>query len=173
MHYKSTDPVFFIADSHFGHANIIKYCDRPFKDVKEMDTVMVENWNKIVPKDGIVYHLGDFSFGYAKRYREALNGKIYLLKGNHDKEKESVYKVLFEEYLIYRKIHIDNIPIILFHYPIANWDGKFHGSLHLHGHSHEKETREKNRLNISVELWNYKPITFQQIKEKNDLYVPD
>ena len=69
--------IFFISDTHFGHTNIIKYCNRPFNNTDEMDTALIKNWNAKVPKDGIVYHLGDFAWGsinYWEKIREQLNG---------------------------------------------------------------------------------------------------
>lgn len=56
------DKVFFTSDTHFGHSNIIKYCNRPFKDKDEMNETLISNWNKVVPEDGIVIHCGDFAF---------------------------------------------------------------------------------------------------------------
>jgi len=80
--------MFFTADSHFGHANIIKYCNRPFNSVDEMDETMVRRWNSVVEPSDVVYHLGDFALcknGYAKNILNCLNGKIYLCRGSHDK----------------------------------------------------------------------------------------
>ena len=78
--------IFFTSDSHHSHKNILEFCKRPFEDVEEMNRKMIENWNNKVPKDGIVYHLGDFCWGgyqLWKSIREQLNGEIILIKGNH------------------------------------------------------------------------------------------
>ncbi len=79
--------VFYIADTHFGHANIIKHCNRPFESADEMDNTLIENWNNVVGKDDIVIVVGDFAFKGATHteYLAKLNGKIYLVRGNHDK----------------------------------------------------------------------------------------
>lgn len=79
----------FISDTHFNHANIINFCNRPFKDVSEMNSALIKNWNKRVSPDDIVYHLGDFAMGDRRlipRIINSLNGKIILIKGNHDKK---------------------------------------------------------------------------------------
>ena len=81
------DKVFFTSDTHFGHKNIIKYCNRPFSDIDEMNKVLINNWNKVVSEGDIVFHLGDFAFGgfpLWESIRSRLNGSIYLIRGNHD-----------------------------------------------------------------------------------------
>jgi calcineurin-like phosphoesterase family protein len=84
---------FFTSDTHFGHENIIKYCKRPFANAKEMDKVLVQNWNKVVGPDDLVYHLGDFAVGGgpAGPYLDQLNGKIILIHGNHDERIDHLY----------------------------------------------------------------------------------
>lgn len=84
--YKDGSNVYLTSDTHFNHENIIRFCKRPFKDAEEMNQILIENWNKKVPKDGLVFHLGDFAWGgYEawKNVREQLNGEIILIKGNH------------------------------------------------------------------------------------------
>ena len=85
----SAKNTFFTSDTHFGHANIIRLCNRPFKDVEEMNEKLVENWNRVVPEDGTVFHLGDFAFGGSGLWNSViprLNGQIYLIIGNHDRK---------------------------------------------------------------------------------------
>ena len=82
--------IFLTSDPHFGHSNIIEYVHRPFRNIEEMDTTLIKNFNKIVGENDILYILGDFTMGgsYTKcmRYREQLNCKrIHLVLGNHDK----------------------------------------------------------------------------------------
>ena len=81
--------VYFTADTHFFHHNIIKYCNRPFRNVAEMNAAMIARWNAQVGKGDRVYHLGDVSFGgLAETFRllAELNGEICLVSGNHDDE---------------------------------------------------------------------------------------
>ena len=94
---------FFIADTHFNHANIIKFCNRPFNDVLEMNEVMIDNWNKTVKWNDKVYHVGDFAFGEAKHIIDRLNGKITLILGSHE-HSVMVYRKMFEKCRLYGKL---------------------------------------------------------------------
>ena len=79
--------MFFTSDTHFNHTNIIQYCQRPFKSTDEMNEAMIDNWNSIVGEDDTVFHLGDFCLGGAAEWNKILNrlnGRIYLILGNHD-----------------------------------------------------------------------------------------
>lgn len=77
--------IYFISDTHFGHKNIIKYCNRPFDSVDHMNRKLTENWNSVVQSDDLVYHVGDFSLGNnPSSYFSPLQGKKFLVKGNHD-----------------------------------------------------------------------------------------
>ena len=81
------EKLFFTADTHFNHANIIKFCNRPFKSVEQMNETLITNWNSVISEDDIVFHLGDFCLGGAAEWTkllDRLNGKIYLILGNHD-----------------------------------------------------------------------------------------
>ena len=88
MNFKfNAEHTFFTSDTHFNHANIIKFCNRPFKDVEQMNEVIIANWNSVIGKDDTVFHLGDFCLGGAAEWTkilDRLNGKIYLIMGNHD-----------------------------------------------------------------------------------------
>ena len=95
--FANANEVMFTADQHFGHENIIRFCDRPFKDVDHMNEVMVERWNAVVDEDQTVFHLGDFSYrgknDTVPKYLERLNGKIILIRGNHDKPRDEKHFV--------------------------------------------------------------------------------
>lgn len=87
--------VFVIGDTHFGHANIIKYCNRPFASVEEMDAALIKNWNETVSNDDIVIHVGDVGFGskeYIGSIIKQLHGKKILIMGNHDNWSEQTYR---------------------------------------------------------------------------------
>ena len=87
--------IFIISDTHFGHENIIKYCNRPFASVEEMDAAMIKNWNSTVSNNDVVLHLGDVALGNKDRAKEIisqLHGKKILIMGNHDNWSEEFYR---------------------------------------------------------------------------------
>lgn len=91
----STSKVFSISDNHWGHTNIIKYCNRPFSSVEEMNEVMISKWNSVVSDTDIIIHVGDFALCKKEEIIEIgkrLNGIKYLVLGNHDRAKIDVYK---------------------------------------------------------------------------------
>ena len=89
--------VYFSSDNHYFHANIIKYCSRPFRDVGEMNAAMVDNWNSVVSDEDVVFHLGDVSAGLRDRVDDfkaligSLRGKKVLIRGNHDHQTDEWY----------------------------------------------------------------------------------
>ena len=81
------DRLFFTSDTHFNHTNILRYCNRPFKTVGQMNETIITNWNNVVGPDDVIFHLGDFCLGGAEEWNkilDRLNGRIYLVLGNHD-----------------------------------------------------------------------------------------
>lgn len=135
----------FISDIHFHHMNIIKYDGRPFSTVEEHDEFIVEEWNKVVQPDDDVYILGDVllingreTIELREKLVSRLNGKKYLIKGNHDgKDATLLQSKLFVEVKSYEKLVLeDGTHIILSHYPIMSWDKMYRGAYHLFGHVH-------------------------------------
>lgn len=144
-----------IADTHFGHANIIKYCKRPFANVQEQDEVMVENWNRLVQPGDVVYHHGDFGFfrstADAVAAVKRLNGQIFLIKGNHDSSK-LVKKMPFADVMMMKEWAIppNKVKMItMCHYPMDCWRNSHRGEWHTHGHTHAQLSRG-HRLRIDV-----------------------
>ena len=151
--------------THFWHTNVIKYCNRPFESVEQMNDVLIINWNSVVGNDDIVFHLGDFCFCGSTKTREILeqlNGNIVLIKGNHDYN--STLK-LFDE--VYQQIHIniEDKSIYLNHFPFASFP---ENSYQLFGHIHSSSgIYSKNQYDVGVDNNNYKPISWDKIKEIN------
>lgn len=133
--------IFFTADTHFSHPNIIKYCERPFSSVEEMDETLIINWNSRIRPGDIVYHLGDFAFQRdLQKYKnlvKSLNGQIQLIKGNHDRFNNKEYINLgFTWVGDYKKVKIFDKEIVLCHYAMRTWDKSHHGSWMFFGHTH-------------------------------------
>lgn len=153
----------FISDNHFNHKNIIQYCNRPFKNVEEMDEYMIEMWNFVVGINDTVYHLGDFSFNLnfkeIKALVSKLNGSIILIQGNHDRKGVNYFKKCGFVEVYKKKIVIGNY--ILSHRPL-NENLIPEGFLNIHGHIHNygypKNTNREKYINVSCEILNYKPI---------------
>lgn len=165
--------IYFTADLHFFHKNIIEYENRPFDGLEDMHKRLIANWNDRVKAKDEIYILGDFSFDSKEQtldLLEELNGRKYLIKGNHDyplKYKE--VKNQFEFVKDYYVLKYYNQYFILFHYPIFSWERKHYGSLHLHGHSHSKpiEFEHKNLINVGVDCNNFRPICIDEIFDKD------
>jgi calcineurin-like phosphoesterase family protein len=161
--------IWLISDTHFDHANIIRYCGRPFDSVEIMNRTMLDNWNNTVAPDDLVYFLGDMTFG--RNHRETgywlsrLNGRIVFVRGSHDRRKEiggdNILKVVNIGI-----IQVEDISFLLIHdafNPAVNgWDGWI-----IHGHNHNNRPfLDGNRINISVEVIGYKPISLHDILDK-------
>lgn len=161
--------IFFTADLHFGHANIIKYCNRPFECAHDMNMALIDNWNNVVQDSDSVYVLGDFSFRKPAFFAEQLKGKKYLVLGNHDRRKEAksaVEQGFFEWAEDYFELKTPNNPlIVLSHYAKRVWNRSHYGSIHLYGHSHGTLPPYKNSFDVGVDCWNFTPISLNQVFE--------
>ena len=133
---------FITADTHFGHRAMIRFANRPFQSVDQMDDAMVKAWNAKVTPGAIVYHLGDFSFRKPAdtiAILQRLNGTIRLVRGNHDKK--GVLRADVASHFdwvrdLYESKCEDGTTIVMCHYPLMTWNRAHYGSLHCHGHSH-------------------------------------
>ena len=158
--------VFFTADTHFGHKAIIKYSERPFEHLGQMDEALIAGWNERVGSKDEVYHLGDVSFWAPARTQailDALNGKIYLVRGNHDKRIRGALEDRFEWVKDYYEYRRDKQSAILCHYPFETWRKSHHGSWHLHGHSHGALTQRGRRLDVGVDTNDLRPYHWDEI----------
>jgi calcineurin-like phosphoesterase family protein len=171
--------IWFTSDTHFSHANIIKYCNRPFASVDVMDETLIKNWNDCIKYGDLVYFLGDFAFrrrqGLLSDLLDRLNGNIYLIYGNHDDGPiRDMTKFKWQGY--YKEIKIGSYKIVLMHYAMRTWRASHHGSWHLYGHSHGtlKEDPGSRSFDVGVDANNYKPISFEEVKERmsKKIFVP-
>lgn len=143
---------FFTSDLHFCHKGVMGFHPRfrDFKSVGEMDNALINMWNSSVRDDDIVFNLGDFCFGdfeVASKIASKLKGKHILIWGNHDnkikrQDKESLSKVFFASF-DYLRLDIsragERFNLVLFHYPIFEWDRMQYGAFHLYGHVHDAD----------------------------------
>lgn len=155
--------IFVISDTHFNHKNIIEYCNRPFKDVEEMNAAMIENWNRVVGPDDYVIHCGDFSLGRIDDTKEIvsqLNGHKILVRGNHDHNTVSQYKGAGFESVFGEKVVFDikGKKICFSHH--KNEDTPY---LNLYGHVHNKPEDDENHICVCVEVHNYTPVLLDDL----------
>ncbi|WP_379126492.1 metallophosphoesterase [Paenibacillus sp. sgz500958] len=158
--------VYFTSDHHFGHKQIIDFESRPFTDVEQMNETMISAWNSVVAKGDKVFHLGDFSF-LNKETTQAilarLNGYKILIMGNHDRGRsrtwwlDAGFAEVMEYPLIYKEF------FFLSHEPM--YMNKHMPYVNVHGHIHGQKYEGKNHFNICVEHWDYKPLSFEQIRD--------
>lgn len=130
---------FYIADWHYGHANILGFDNRPFTSTEEMNRALVYRWNTVVSPTDTVYCLGDMFWcktPEAVEVMKELNGRIYLVKGNHDRMYDASLRVHFSRISDYMEIEDNGRNIVLSHYPIPCFKNHFYGWFHLYGHVH-------------------------------------
>jgi calcineurin-like phosphoesterase family protein len=162
------EDIYLIADLHLGHANIIRYCSRPFlvSDVREMDHVLIKNWNYTISPANRVYYLGDLRYGKealsALQYRQKLKGRITFIEGNHDDPELGAVPSSLLDYSGFR--------FLLVHDP-ADSQSAFDGWV-IHGHHHNNNLRhypfidfEHRRINVSAEVIGYSPVNLKDICE--------
>lgn len=177
--------IFFISDTHFCHSNIIKYCNRPYSDVDEMNKDFIERWNSVVGKDDIVYHLGDFALcdkAGIKLLAKQLNGTKYLVRGNHDHWSKTFYEecgfnVLINPPVVLDGITINGNQVCVSHTPIRDSQMP-KGCINLHGHIHEKKLENcqdkyppmyydvKRHFNISCDVLGFKPLSLTDLEKE-------
>ena len=150
---------FFTSDLHFGHKNIIKYCNRPFSDLDEMHESMILQWNNTIPEDADIFILGDVAFSMSKtKIKELLNklnGRKHLIMGNHDRLNslplECFVHISMQDQIVIKNIDEDGnanfTTCILSHYPLMRWAGCSKGVFSLHGHEHGNIPNKEYMLN--------------------------
>lgn len=184
--------VWFTADTHFGHGNIIKYCQRPFLSpeefattrddprnklrisdatVKRHDNALLEAINDRVAADDLLWVVGDFCWGgrvEAMRYRSRIKCRnVYLVWGNHDRRDVAS---AFTDCIDQGMIVVEEQEIWLNHYPMRSWNKAFHGSWHLYGHVHgrlEREDAAKPGMlvkDVGVDACGYRPWSFDELR---------
>jgi len=170
---------YFYSDPHYGHGNIIKYCNRPFRDADHMTEEMIRRYNDVVGKHDAALWLGDcfFNLGLVERVLDRLNGSKWLLRGNHDRNVtdtrflnagfEAVFPMGFASF-------IDDVPVRFSHYPYLGHsnDARYpdrrppreRGVVLIHGHTHEKRRLTHNKtVHVGVDAWDYGPASYDDV----------
>ena len=178
--------IYYIADMHFGHTNVIRFDDRPFSDTEQMDEVLIQNWNERVTADDTVYVLGDAFWKNEEnsiRIMQRLQGHKHLIQGNHDRVKGKL-RSYWESIEQYAEVNDENRLAILSHYPILFYKNQHYGAVMLYGHVHntrewelvEKWKKAQWELGIPSRLinvgcmmayMNYTPRTLDELLEAN------
>ena len=168
----------FTSDLHLQHTNIIKYCNRPFKDAEEMDETIIRNWNSVVQPHDTVWLLGDVTMSRKidkiRWYLSRLHGNKHLIKGNHDYHhtdgawKQAGFLSVSPLREIKVRDEVDNSvqKIVLCHYAMRVWPEGHYGAWHLYGHSHGSLPDDPNTrsMDVGVDTNNFTPYTYEQIK---------
>lgn len=160
--------IYLIADTHFGHANIIKYCNRPYYCVEDMNKDLIYRWNNIIADSDKVFILGDFALGTANQIKEwgrQLNGSKILIRGNHDKHTSKTYREAGFKQVIDYPILLDGF-LLLSHHPVfTNSNSPF---VNIYGHVHDDDkyqTITDGSCCISAERWKYNPVSLEFLKK--------
>lgn len=168
--------LYFISDTHFGHSDIIRLSNRPFKNIEDHDTAIINNINRMVKEDDTLIVLGDFCLGNArlvKDYRSKINcKKVILVKGNHDHQGFNAFDLVVN--MLWLKIA--NQDVLMCHKPYRKQWWRWYrtpdnatrpidrGMFLLHGHTHGTYKNRGRMLNLCVDAWQFKPVTLQQIE---------
>lgn len=160
--------IFFTSDTHFSHKLMMKL--RGFNTLEEHDEKIINNWNSLVGIKDSVYHLGDFSFCKTKEESQKifnrLNGKIYLVRGNHDKDNAlpDGFRWIKDVYQYY---YGKGKFIWLSHYPHRAWPKNHYGSPHLYGHVHNNIERVPGikSFDAGMDSWNLNVISLETVLE--------
>lgn len=178
--------IYFTSDQHLNHENVIKFCHRPFNNIEEMNETLIKKWNDKVPRDAIVFHLGDFAWGGFQAWEKhlsRLNGEIVLIVGNHDiKNLTTTAKTYFKYVTQQMKIEVENRKVYLNHFPMLCYGGTYRDKdsleWQLHGHVHLTRETKKNtgkdhercinslfptQYDVGVDFNNFEPISWAEV----------
>jgi calcineurin-like phosphoesterase family protein len=187
--------IWFYSDPHFGHENVVlKFGRSEFKDAKEMNELLIKNYNEVVRPEDVVYFMGDVYFGGEEKLwtiLKRMNGTKILIRGNHDDKPTIMVRAGFVCALEKASIRVGKREINLSHYPyrygfwkqlwwsISNGrytprnlhkrmvdDGKY--LIHGHTHSKRKHTKNTNMIHVGVDAWQYRPVSLDQVTQLID-----
>jgi calcineurin-like phosphoesterase family protein len=154
---------FFTSDTHFGDQRVLNLYPRPFASVMEMDAELIARWNETVGEGDEVWHLGDF----ARTARQAadllaqLHGRKHLIVGNNDPQ--AVCELGWASVASYAEIKVDELTLVLCHYPFRSWNGMHKGAVNLHGHSHGRLKPLLRQFDVGVDARDFRPVRLSDL----------
>lgn len=158
--------IYFTADTHFFQESIIHRANRPFASFREMNEHMFDLWNETVKPEDTIYHLGDVTARFSEKelaQLRLLNGKKFLIPGNHDvqkiKNKLSSFFTIFPPL-----VDLPAVKVVMCHFPLESWNKRNYGYMHLHGHSHGNMRKIQARLDVGVDVHGFKPISLEECR---------
>ncbi|KQV79986.1 metallophosphoesterase [Rhizobium sp. Root1220] len=167
---------FYLADTHLNHANILSIQPRPFETIEQHDEAIIARWNAVVGENDVVYHLGDFAMGLhnadrIRRIFSRLNGRKYLVFGNHDVRRDGAMHPTIAglewaarpEALMFVKDERQHV--VLSHYAQRCWQGRGKGAWHFYGHAHGRLPSEGRSRDVGVDMpdVDFTPRTFNEL----------
>lgn len=170
--------IYFTGDNHFGHTNVIRFCDRPFDSADEMDTAMIDLWNERVHRNDTIYVLGDMFFrcDYVEEVLRKLKGKKYLITGNHDSSwlRKFDASKYFEDITKFLETSDGQHKLVFSHRPQVSWDHERRAYM-IHGHIHNDTKADfwpllcvrERALNAGVDINGFRPVTFEELLANN------
>ena len=179
------------SDWHLDHRNVIRYCDRPFESVHEMNETIIANMNEAMSPEDTLHFYGDFAFCNIEKQKKFLSrinvSKIIMYKGNHDRPKGRLLEIGFHEvHETYQDMTYGGVRFRQSHYPFAPHDHDSTGVRYLGrrppregvdwlicGHIHEKWANLENQINVGVDMRGFKPISFDEIVELTKTLDPN
>lgn len=157
--------VWFTADTHFGHCNILRYCARPFASHDEMNEAIIDRFNEVLRPGDVLWHLGDVkhsAISFDATLGRLRTREIHLILGNHDKAKEC------ERWGGFRSIQqmrsIERGSILLCHYALRTWPGQGRGGSQLYGHSHGKLPSIGRQMDVGVDTHSFRPYSIDEVQ---------
>jgi len=158
--------VWFTADTHFGHENILALSRRPFVDIREHDEALVAAWNARVGRQDEIWHLGDFALGLDEsalsRLFGRLNGRKYLITGNHDPRRTLNLPWASQPRQMHEVV-VDHQRVVLCHYALRSWRRIHGGAVHLYGHTHGSIAGTRHSEDTGVDSWGYAPVALPDL----------
>ena len=174
--------IFYISDLHIGHKAALRFDERPFADIQEMEHEIIRRWNERVTAEDDVYILGDVFYRYQGKPAELLrqlSGRLHLITGNHD------YCILKDEEALSCFVSVDRLKmitdnerhVVLCHYPLIVWNMKHFGSYHVYGHVHRNVGEEvlfmmkqEKAYNAGCMINGYVPCTLEELEQNNRIF---